>query len=220
MSKPAAVPMAPDETTTFYLPKSEVIACLQAVKIIQQHKITGKGARKLGRIRRVLHKANEELQEQFMDLAKAHAEKNPEGHEKAGEPTVVYEMKQDKETGEMVPVYKKDQYGQDTAERSIIHGQYNLINVMDYQREQKEMLKEIMIIECPAFHVQQGEKDLPTELEKFSQVEGAAVDALMALEKGSYATKSPAGMQSLELVKDEEPEQVQEEISEEQPTGF
>lgn len=195
----APVATAPKDTTTFYLKKSAIRPALVAITQLQQRDdIPGKLARKLGRIRRALNVADEEIQAQRQDLVAAHAEKYPEGHELAGKPTPAYMVN---EKGE--PVFKKDKEGNDTEERIVVPDQYNILDPMAFNRDWKEMLEEIIVVACPCFLVPPDPKDGIPELERFKGIKGSIVDPLMDLEEGAETTIAPDDRKPLALVEED-----------------
>jgi hypothetical protein len=190
-TKPAAAAAPPADSTTFYLKKSYVRPIAQAVSDLQQRTdLSGKFARKVGRVRRAITKADEEIQAQRQDLVLAHAEKHPEGHADAGKPTPVYATGP---AGE--PMFKKDKAGNDTDERIIVPEQYNVADPGAFQVDFKAMLDEVMTLECPCFK--------EDELNSFKGISGKIIDALMYLEEGAETTIAPADMKTLELVRED-----------------
>lgn len=205
MAPTATATNLPKDTTTFYLQKSAIRPALMAIQQLQQRDdIPGKLARKVGRIRRALTSADEEIQAQRQDLVIAHAEKDA-----AGEPTPAY-MVDDKGT----PMYKKDKEGNDTEERIVIPDQYNISNPMEFNRDWKEMLKEMIVVVCPCFNVPPDPKDGIPELERFKGIKGAIVDPLMDLEEGADTTIAPDEHKPLALVNDDELHKVDEVVRE------
>src|ERR1700722_14701534 len=88
MSPTPVIPMAPKDTTTFYLHPLVASMCIGAVAAWQtsdKEKLSGKQSRKLGRIRRALIAAVTESNEQRQDLISAYRDRYPEGHERAGQ---------------------------------------------------------------------------------------------------------------------------------------
>jgi hypothetical protein len=192
---PAAPPAAKD-TTTFYLKKSAIRPALVAINQLQQRDdLPGKMARKVGRIRRALSAADEEIQAQRQDLVVAHAEKYPEGHELAGKPTPAYMVN---EKGE--PVFKKDAQGNDTEERIVVPDQYNILDPMAFNKDWREMLEEVMVVACPCFLAPADSKEGIPELERFKGIKGAIVDPLLDLEEGADTTIAPEERKPLALV--------------------
>lgn len=182
-------PTPPADTTRFYLKKMQVRPALQAVMELQKREdISGKFARKVGRVRRALTKADEEINQQRQDLVVAHAEKYPAGHEKAGQPTPVYAT-----DPQGNPMFKKDEAGNDTDERVVVHDQYNVADPGAFSRDFKELLDEVIVVECPCFKTD--------EINGFKSVRGDIVDKIMDLEEGADTTIRPEG-KTLELVRD------------------
>lgn len=196
MTKPAvnAATARPD-LATFYLKKGKLPNLLNCVARLQQRDdLSGKFARKVALIRRPLAALVDDLNEERQALVKAHAEKYPAGHDKAGEFKPVYMEEQ----GTGKPVFKKDENGNDTDERVVIPDQYALKDPELFTKDVRAMLEEYVAFTCPAFKL--------SELESFKNIRGEVMDALLDIEEGADSTAKPEGFSerpALELVKDE-----------------
>lgn len=198
-TKTAAAATLPADTTRFYLKKSYVRPIAQAISDLQQRTdLSGKFARKVGRVRRAVTKADEEIQSQRQDLVLAHAEKYPEGHPEAGQPTPVYATDQNGQ-----PIFKKDKAGNDLDERVVVPDQYNVADPGEFQRDFKAMLEEIIVVECPCFK--------EDEFNSFKGISGKIVDPLMYLEEGADTTIAPEDLKTLELVREEDDDRTADE---------
>ncbi len=196
---PAATPAKanpatqPKDLTTFYVKKGRVSNLLGGIQAMQKRDdITGKFARKLTQIARVLRTTVEALMEEEKALQELHKDKFPEGHPQAGEVKPVYAVDNDGKS-----IFKKDASNNDTEEREIVPGSFNFKDPVAYQKDRLEMLKEYVVIECPCFRVTdpdgKDDKFVP-ELDRFGKVNGAAWDACADFEEGSPATTRPADL--------------------------
>ena len=192
-AKTTATPALPADTTTFYLKKAYVRPIAQAINQLQARTdLSGKFARKVGRVRRMIAKADDEIQEQRKDLSIAHAEKYPEGHAEAGQPTPVYQVGPQGEA-----IFKKDKAGNDTSERVTLPDQLNIADPVAFQTDYKAMLDELIVVTCPCF--------TEDEFNFFKGISGHIVDPLMYLEEGCETTIEPKDFKrGLELVGDGE----------------
>jgi hypothetical protein len=180
----------PDQTT-FFLEKGRVRPILLAIFALQKRDdLSGKFAKKLGIIRRAIAHADEEVVAQRQDLLEVHAEKDD-----LGKFLPVYAEHPDGR-----PIFVKDDKGNDTEERMIVPDQYRLKDRKAYEQAIKDLVKEIIVVECPCFHT----KDGVPELELFKSVKGEVIDLLLDLEEGADTTKAP-----LALVASDEPDEPQ-----------
>lgn len=131
--------------------------------------LSGRFARKVGQNRRALAKADEIIVEERKDLVELHAEKYPADHELAGQPTPVYSIKDDGS-----PVFKRDAAGNETTERMVRQGEFNVADPDAFRRDFEAMLDEIIVVECPGFTVD--------DFNKFKSIAPRIVDPLMDLE--------------------------------------
>lgn len=178
--------IAPD-TAAFYIPKGRVrVMLLACIAMQKRDDLSGKFAKKLGRIRRALTTADEEVVAQQNDVLEAFTLKAD------GKPVPVYA-----ETEDGKPIFGKDDKGNDTDVRVVVPGRFQLTDQKAYGEALKELAKEVVVVRCPAFR---SAGDAVPELELFKAVRGEIIDALQDLEEDSPLTKSP-----LELVKDTAP---------------
>jgi hypothetical protein len=181
-------------TTKFYFRKKQIAGLLGNIMALQQRDdLSGKFARKVGRVRRALAAAHESIGLERKDLVQRNAEKFPEGHEKAGEYTPVYATGPDGVT----PIFRKDPNGNDTTERIPVPDQFNVADPRKFDDELKELMEEYLVVECPAFPI--------AETEAFVKIKGSISDALLDLEEDAETTKVPDGFKpALALVEDED----------------
>lgn len=188
ISKAADTPQ-PLSTTVFYIPKGRLATLMGGVQRMQQREdISGKFARKLGRQRRALLKALEDAQAEQDDLLDRHKERYPAGHALKGEVVPVYLEENGK------PVFKKDDAGNDTEERITVPNSHRLIDPAAYERDMREFLREVTVVECPAFLVADPtgrDQNFVPELDVYKAVHGAAFDACMDLEEDAPTTVAP-----------------------------
>ncbi len=190
-TKASAATLSPD-ATDFFIKKGRIAILLNGIQSMQKRDdISGKFARKCTQIGRALRIALEALMEEEKDLQELHKKKYPEGHADAGKVMPVFAI--DERTG--APVFKKDAGGNDTTEREIVPGGFEYSDVVQYNKDRMDMLKEYVVINAPCFRVTDPEakddKYVP-ELDRFGKVSGAAWDACADFEEGSPCTTPPA----------------------------
>jgi hypothetical protein len=168
---PDILPMAPKDTTTFYLlplVASESLNAISLWKNSDEEKMSGKQARKIGRISRALQAALTESNQQREDVVTSYRDRYPEGHEKAGE---------------FVPVYKKDADGNDTEEVDPTKVRLRPDDIEAFNKDIMELFSEPLIVVCPAL--------LASEIDSIRSLPGNMIEALFSLEEGAETTIAP-----------------------------
>lgn len=187
--------------TIFFVPKGNVAPMLTAITgqpahrhlppvkgLLDRDDSTGKFARTVGRNRRAIELAHKAVQAESDDLLEHHAERYPATHlldgaavphPKAGQPTPVYATQ---ENG--APVFRKDDAGKDTTERVVAAGQFNIADMVAYQKDMREMLSEYIAIECVGF--------TDEEFDAFRAIAPRLVDPLLDIEIGGPANATIA----------------------------
>lgn len=196
MTPPAAAsadkrnPTDPKDLRRFYIKKGRLAVLLNGVQMMQKREdISGKFARKLTQVCRVLRMTVESVMEEEKALQELHKDKFPEGHAEAGKVKPVYATDNDGN-----PLFKMDASGNKTDEREIIPGQFSFADPVAYQTDRLEMLKEFVVVDIPCFRTtpdnKEDDKFVP-ELDRFGKVSGVAFDACAEFEEGSPALEPP-----------------------------
>lgn len=178
MPKPASSihSIAPD-TKHFFFPKGRVRVILIAIIGLQKRDdLSGKFAKKLGRMRRAFTEVDEALVAEQNETLERFTKKGDDD-----KPLPFYATTEDGN-----PIFKKDDKGNDTEERIPIPNRFQLTDAKAYQQELKEMARELVTVECSSFLALEG---VP-ELDLFKAVNGEIIDALQDLEEGSESTLS------------------------------
>lgn len=189
----------PPSTKRFYLPKGRVTPVLAGIMKLQARTdLSGKFARKVGRIRRKLSAIEETVVGEITDLQEQHKQRGTDGA-----PLPVFKQNA---LGQVV--FKKDGSGKDTDEPEILHSQFHPVDQEKYNRELNEANEERIAVDCESFSDQ--------ELDAFKAIEGTIIDAMQDLSdsESEYLTP-PAAVTSDEST---EAESIEEPVVSADPT--
>lgn len=182
-------PQPPLGSTVFYVRKGAIWPLLQGLAQMQgRPDLSGKFARKLGRIRRAVHPIHEAVQEERKSLVMSLAKRYPEGHAKAGELIPVYQIGPDS-----LPIFRKDpETGEPTTEKEVVLGEYHEKEYGAFGRAWAVEMAKVVTFECPALTVE--------DLDQFEKIGGQIVDALLEVEEDGPTTRAPSEGVVLRLV--------------------
>lgn len=182
----------PKNVTKFYVEKRRLAPIINSIAAMQQLDSSGKFARKLAQIMRVLRQHAEAVNDEVKALQEQHKAKFPDGHPQAGETKPVYKVDA---AGNFV--FKLDDAGNKTEEREVMPGEWTFADPVKYQEDYREMERELVEIECPAFCTtdpdgKAGDNYVP-ELDRWAKIKGTAIDGALDLEEGAATTQPPKG---------------------------
>jgi hypothetical protein len=159
----------------FYLSKGRVQPILLALVELQQRTdLSGKFARKLSRIRRVLAPVDEGIVVEVQVIEGRFTRRDAEGK--------ALPVFQKNAAGQVV--FEKDGEGRDTDVPVVLANQFHITDLAAYNAEMLELHAERVTVDCESF--------AESEFDAFKAVRGVVIDALMDLGEDSEFTKIPA----------------------------